>query len=540
MRFNFAPQDILRIVRQRLFWFAIPFAILSIMGLMAISTLPPLYESRALLLVQGQQVPEDFVTSTIQTEAEERMNVVRAEVLARNNILRTADRFGLFAGKRLSPSEKQAYMEERARIEVSRADNRRRRDEGSLITAEIAFLHEDPVVAQRVAVDLSDQFQREIVEQRQAQAVEATGFLREAERKTRRQMAELSAQIAEIKEENPDALPDNLNVYNSSLQRLNIERSQLVAQIDQTRADIEQLRIQEPTFTASQPSRDESQLTDLRRQLAAARRDYTETYPVVIALKEQVLDLEREVDPDAFRANAREEIALLGRQLTEERKGTTEYETVSARRAELQAQLRDLPEGATTVTPGEATFQGRMFAYESRLGSLERQITEKDEAIAKLEAQIAGVPDVERQLYELEAEQERLERGLTDLQRNRTDSELSESLENQAKAERIRAIENPARPDAPTSPDKPKLALAVFFLAAAVAGVIVLIPEILFAKVQSKDHLKQVLPDTAVIEVPRFKTADERLPKLITTASLTAATLVLGLALSWTTYQTLV
>ena len=539
MRFNFAPQDILRMLRQRLFWFAIPFALLSILGLMAISTLPPLYESRALLLVQGQQVPEDFVTSTIQTEAEERMQVVRAEVLARSNILRTADRFGLFEGKRMSPTEKQEYMDERARIVISRADQRRRND-ATLVTTEIAFLHEDPNVAQRVAVDLSDQFQREIVEQRQTQAVEATGFLREAERKTRRQMGELAAQIAQIKEANPDALPDNMNVYQSSYQRLNIERSQLAAQIDQTESNIEQLRIQEPTYTTTAPGPDEAQLRDLRRQLVAARREYTDTYPAVIALKEQVLDLEREVDPDAFRRNAREEIALLGRQLADERKGTNEYQAMVDRREELQAQLRDLPASARTVTPGEATFQGLMFASQSRLEALQRQLAEKDAAIVELEQQMENVPDVERQLYELEAERDRLERELTGLQSNRSESELSESLENQAKAERIRAIENPVRADEPTSPDKPKLALLVFFLAAAVAGALVLIPEILFAKVQSKDHLKQVLPEATVVEVPRFKTADERLPKLITTASLTAATLVLGLALSWTTYQTLV
>ena len=540
MRFNFAPQDILRIARQRLFWFAIPFALLSIMGLMAISSLPPLYESRALLLVQGQQVPDEFVMPTVQTEAEERMNIVRAEVMSRNNILRTAERFDLFEGRRLSPTEKQEYMDDRTRIVIRRTDRRNRRDDGGLLTTEIAFLHEDPKVAQRVAVDLSDQFQREIVEQRQEQASEATGFLREAERKTRRQMAELAAQIAEIKEANPDALPDNMSVYQTSYQRLSLERDRVAAQIDQTRADIEQLRIQGPTFTAATPDADEAQLRDLRRQLTAARREYTETYPLVIALKQQVLDLEREVDPDAFRRNAREEINVLSRELTEARKGTTEYETMAERRDELRAQLRNLPAGATTITPGEATFQGRMYAYESRLESLERQLAEKDEAIVKIEAQMEAVPDVERQLYELIAERDRLERELTDLQRDRAQAELGESLETQAKAERIRPVENPVVADEPSSPDKPKLALAVFFLAAALAGALVLIPEILFAKVQSKDHLKSILPDAAVVEVPRFKTADERLPKLITTASLTAATLVLGIALSWTTIQTLV
>ena len=540
MRFNFAPRDILRMARQRLFWFAIPFALLSILGLMAISSLPPLYESRALLIVQGQQVPNEVVRSTIQTEAMERLSIVRAEVLARNNVIRTADKFGLFAGESRTPTEKVEYMEDRARI-VVRAQNRRNgRNDDALVTAEIAFLHEDPVVAQRVAVDLNDQFQSKIVELRQEQATDVTDFLREAERKTRREIAELAAQIAQIKEANPDALPDNMNVYQQQYQRLILQRDQLSAAIDKTRSDIEQLRIQEPTFTSAQPSPDEAQLRDLRRALAAARREYTETYPQVIALKEQVLDLEREIDPDAFRRNAREEIALLGRQLAEERRGTTEFTSMTERKAELEGQLRDLPQAARTVTPGEATFQGRMFAYQSDLESLQRQIEARDADIAKVEEQIAGVPSVERDLYALEAEQERLERSLTDLQANRAESELSESLEIQAKGERVAAIELPAVADEPTSPDKPKLALAVFLLAAAVAGAVVLIPEVLFAKVQSKDHLASVLPDTAVIEVPRFKTADERMPKLVATASLTAATLVLGLALSWTAYQTLV
>ena len=540
MRFNFAPQDILRIARQRLFWFAIPFALLSILGLMAISSLPPLYESRALLLVQGQQVPNEVVRSTIQTEAMERMSIVRAEVLARNNIIRTADKFGLFEGEQVTPTEKVEYMEDRARISIRAENVRNRRNDDALVTTEIAFLHEDPAVAQRVAVDLNDQFQGKIVDLRQGQATDVTDFLREAERKTRREIAEITAQIATIKEENPDELPDNMNVYQQQYQRLILQRDQLSAAVDKTRSDIEQLRIQEPTFTAAQPSPDEAQLRDLRRALSAARREYTETYPQVIALKEQVLDLEREIDPDAFRRNAREEVALLERQLAEERRGTTEFTTMTERKAELQAQLRDLPPAARTVTPGEATFQGRMFAYESDLESLQRQLEARDADIAKVEEQIAGVPAVQRDLYALEAEQERLERSLTDLQANRAESELSESLEIQAKGERIAAIELPSVPDEPTSPDKPKLALAVFLLAAAVAGAIVLIPEVLFAKVQSKDHLASVLPDTAVIEVPRFKTADERMPKLVATASLTAATLVLGLALSWTTYQTLV
>ncbi len=56
---------------------------------------------------------------------------------------------------------------------------------------------------------------------------------------------------------------------------------------------------------------------------------------------------------------------------------------------------------------------------------------------------------------------------------------------------------------------------------------------------QSKAHLQQVMPGATVIEVPRFKMAEERLPKLVTQVSLTAASLVLVVALSWTTYQTL-
>ena len=540
MRFSFTPKDIVRLIRTRLFWFAIPFALLGILGLIAISQIPPMYESRAELLVEGQQVPDAIVQSTIQTEALARLSSVRAQVMARDNLIRLGERHGVFAGQRMSRTEKDELMKERTRIAVrAQEDGRPGRRGDTVVTATLSFTDDDPLRAQRVANDLLSQFQSRNVEMRRDQASGASDFIQEEERKVRRELQRIGQEIARIKEENPDALPDNRSFYESTLQRLLIERDRTQADVASTETAIQQLQMERPRYTVGDLSPREQELADLRSALSRARLKYQDTYPDVIALKEQILDLEREVDPAAFRENARTEIAAQERALAGMRKGTPDHGATEARIAELRGQLRDLPAGAQAVSPGEASFNGQVFALQSRLDALALQQENLDRQVADMEARIASVPQVESQLYDLQEEQARLERDLAEVQSDRAMAQRSESLEAQAKAERLVTLEQPVAPDEPTSPNKPKLAVAIFALAAGLAGLVVLVPEVLFAKVQSKDHLSELLPDVPVVEVPRFKTADERLPKLIATASLSTATLVLGVALSWTAFQTL-
>ena len=541
MRFSFSPKDILRLIRQRLFWFAIPFSLFAILGLVLISRLPPMYESRALLIVQGQQVPDDIVQSTIQSEAMQRLESVRAQVMARDNLISMGERFGVFGGERMSRTQKDELMKDRAKIAIARQseDRRSRNTDDSFVTATISFTDPDPRRAQQVANQLMTEFQAKGIELRQDQAGDTTDFIQEEERKVRRSLDRLASEIATIKAENPNALPDNRQFYESTIQRLLIDQARTQASISAAETDLQQLQMQKSLYTSNELSPREQELADARSALRNARQQYQESYPTVARLRATVLDLEREVDPDAYRKNARAEIASLGRALAEMRKGTPDYAETEERIAELRAAVRSLPANQDASSPGQVSYNGQVFALESRLGSLKLQEENLTRQIADMEARIAAVPAVESELFSLVNEQQRLEADLRQVQANRATAERSESLEAQAKAEVLRPIERPVAPDEPTSPDKAKLALAVFAFAGGLAGFLVLIPEVLFAKVQSKDHLKELLPDVPVVEVPRFKTADERMPKLIANASLTAATLVLGVALSWTAYQTL-
>lgn len=541
MRFSFTPKDIIRLIKQRLFWFAIPFALFAIIGLAVVSQLPPMFESRALLLVEGQQVPDDIVQSTIQTEAMERLQLVRAQIMARDNLIRIGERHGVFGTERMSRTDKDELMKERARIVVSQqsTDRRRNRNEAAVVTAELSFTDPSARRAQAVANDLLTQFESTIVQLRREQAGDTSEFILEEERKVRRSLGELAAQIARIKSENPDALPDNRQFYESTIQRLLIDRTRTQGDLASTRTALQQLQMQKSLFTSSELSPREQELADLRSALSRARQQYQDTYPTVVQLRAQVLDLEREVDPEAFRKSAASEIRTLGRRLADTRKGTSDYERLEERIGELRAQLKNLPRGGGASSPGQVSYNGQVFALESRLDALTQQEGNLDRQIMDMEARIAAVPAVESRLYNLEEERQREERDLAQLQIKRAEADRSLSLETQAKAEKTVALERPVAPDKPTSPDKPKLALAVFALAAGLAGLLVLVPEVLFAKVQSKDHLSELLPGVPVIEVPRFKSADERMPKMLTNVSLTAATVVLGVALSWTAYQTL-
>ena len=69
--------------------------------------LPPLYQSKATILVESQQIPSDLVRSTVTGYAEERIEVLRQQVMTRDNLLDIINKYGLFkaSGGQLSPTD---------------------------------------------------------------------------------------------------------------------------------------------------------------------------------------------------------------------------------------------------------------------------------------------------------------------------------------------------------------------------------------------------------------------------------------------------
>ena len=79
--------------RRKSFW-AI-FMIIFLAGVIIAIALPPVYKSEAIIKVEEQEIPEDFVQSTISEYMEERIAKINQEILHRENLLKIAEAFNL-------------------------------------------------------------------------------------------------------------------------------------------------------------------------------------------------------------------------------------------------------------------------------------------------------------------------------------------------------------------------------------------------------------------------------------------------------------
>ena len=89
-------QDILRIANTRKWVFLATFILIFVPAMIVVVLLPSQYRSSASILVESQQIPEDFVRSTITGVVDERIHFIQQKVLTRSNILEIVEKFDLY------------------------------------------------------------------------------------------------------------------------------------------------------------------------------------------------------------------------------------------------------------------------------------------------------------------------------------------------------------------------------------------------------------------------------------------------------------
>ncbi|MEM9989298.1 MAG: hypothetical protein AAF723_07235 [Pseudomonadota bacterium] len=107
-------------VKRRFFWCLIPFLILMIIGLFVIKSLPAVYQSTARLIVEDQQISNQFVQSAVTSDAYQRIEAVIARTTARDSLLLLADELNLFREPGQTITQRYRKIDRAVRISVSR------------------------------------------------------------------------------------------------------------------------------------------------------------------------------------------------------------------------------------------------------------------------------------------------------------------------------------------------------------------------------------------------------------------------------------
>src|SRR5579863_785899 len=121
---KYTPEDVLQILRRRIWFVLVPFGIISAATAVVVRKLPDRYTSKAVVLVVPQQVPTDYVKPTVSTRLDEQLQTITQQILSRTRLEQIIDELNLYPDERRN-GIMQDVVEEMTRdisIDVTRGD----------------------------------------------------------------------------------------------------------------------------------------------------------------------------------------------------------------------------------------------------------------------------------------------------------------------------------------------------------------------------------------------------------------------------------
>ncbi len=214
---EFTLSSALQAWRFRKWYFILPALLIPLAAVIIAFKLPPVYESKATILIEEQQIPQEFVRSTVTGYADQHVQVLTQQILSRTKLWEIVEKFNLYAKERQNSSKEDILEKMRTKdikfqtISAEVQDKKKGRGanaESVTIAFSIAYQGNDPETVQKVTGMLSSLYLEQNLKFREEQAQTTTKFL-EAELKDLKEKIELlGGKISAFKEKNPGVLPE--------------------------------------------------------------------------------------------------------------------------------------------------------------------------------------------------------------------------------------------------------------------------------------------------------------------------------------------
>jgi len=457
--------------------------------------MPSTYRSEALILVEQQKVPEQYVLPNVTVNLQDRLQSMTQQILSRTRLQATIDRFHLYQVprglNRLVPTgDAVEQMRKDIKIEVVESPAR----PGQLTSFKIDYSSGSPQVAQLVNSELTSLFIEENLQSQQLLSQSTTAFLQSQLAEARTKLEEQEAKVRAFKAEHFGNLPSqaetNVQIL-SGLQNQLLSTQQALEAARQQKLYLESLQQQYQTAQANlgadNPSGQSTQaltneLVDLRRQLEDARSRLTEEHPDVIALKNKIAK-------------------------TEKLKKDLETEIASHPDAGKATNTVD-PSVAAQVQRGSTT---PMMQMQSQLKVIKLEIENYEQHAKDLESQISSyrtrlnlTPQTEQQLADVSRGYEESKANYNSLLQKQNQSQLATSLEQRQQGEQFRILDPPSLPDRPSAPNHLLLSLSGLLVGAVLGLGLAALLELTNALVRQEQDLEGLVPTRVLVGIPHL------------------------------------
>ena len=525
--------DLIKIVKRRLPSLVIPTIAIAFIAMLVAFLLPATYRSTATILIEEQEIPREFVTSTITSYAAQQIQVINQRILTVENINRIADKYNLYRlddGSKLPSTEIAIKFRKDMTLDLVSADvidPRSGRPTEATIAFTLSYESPNPNSAQRVANEMVTLFLDENLRNRTDKAASTAAFLEAEATSLNNELLDLEAKLANFKEDNEGSLPELYQFNLSSLDRTSREVSDIsirIKELDKRDIDLNaQLAQLSPSAPVVLPDGqmvlgDTDRLKSLRSEFRRKSALYKPSHPDLTRMKREIADLEGMMGASEPRDDVLKERVSLEDQLKE----------LSARFADTHPQIkaiqRQISALDTRLASGELEKQTEQpLADNPAYVFIETQIkanaTEKSALTARQsdlrkrlelsERLISRAPKVEKEYQAMLRQHANTNFKYQELIAKQREAELAENLEQEQKGERYLLIEPPALPLEPDSPNRPAIALLGLIFAMGSGVGFASIKEALDSSIYGERELKTVTGSAPFAVVPYIETQQD-------------------------------
>jgi succinoglycan biosynthesis transport protein ExoP len=461
--------------------------------------LPRTYRSEAVILVDQQKVPDQYVVPNATVNLQDRLESLTQQILSRTRLEQIIEQHHLYS----SQPDIRSFWRPKNRVEQIRDDIKMELVEtpghpGEYAAFKIGYSAESPLLAQQVNAELTSLFVNENVRAQQQLSESTAAFLEDQLTQARAKMAEQEANVAAFKAKRMGELPSQLD---SNVQII----AGIQAQLQNTQQALDAARqqklyweslLREYESAQRRPSGGDlaaasrqavgKELLDLRLRLGDLRSHYTDDHPDIVALKDKIAQT-------AKLQNGAEDEGSTDR---------TASNAVTLAEAARENALLGAPASAMQI-------ESQLKANELEIQNFERREESLESQMAVFQARLNRTPKTEQELADISRGYEESKSNYNSLLQKQMQSQLATNLEQHRQGGQFRVVDPPSLPDKPSAPNHFRLSVvgvaAGMVLGLALAGFV----EMTDAHVRREKDLDGLIPARVIVHIPRLSTARE-------------------------------
>jgi polysaccharide chain length determinant protein (PEP-CTERM system associated) len=458
----------LRAIWSRRKWLALASMALPLsVAITAAASLPDLFRSTALVVVEHEEPPGGVVRQSAAHEVEARLQTLNQENLSRSRLQKLITSYDLYRDFRRRAPLEEAIDRLRRDIQVEVRDVEHTWGRAT-VAFTLSYRGRDPQTVAQVTNTLASFYVEQSQKRREWRATGAVQLLKSEIDELKKRLDQEEQQVTDFKLKHLRELPEQVKVNLANMERLN-------AGLALNRES--QKRIEERTLgqrlaggeASTLPDDPELRLARLRADLRDLRTRVTEHHPDAIRLKAEIASLSGQ----AGSAPAPKREAVRGSSLDPSASPRTDEESPRSR-----------PE----------------------LRALEREETSLKQAVAEYEQLVYNAPKREQELQKLLLPYETTKALYHSLLARLEDAQLAEGLEDQQANDPFRLVDPAVAATRPAAPDRLRIIFEGVIVALGLAVAAVLLAENREPSFHSLQDLRSLVRSPVLVSIPRIVT----------------------------------